>query len=130
MDFLSITLSNLVWIIYSMTEGLRESFFSFYKEQNKKVCLLNTKRIFSAQRYLVLSLITLIMLKTIGLISIPIALGQIFMFRYFHKLSYDITKNKLNINQKENKEIDPILKKNKYLLIFGISIQIITYSII
>jgi hypothetical protein len=129
MEFLSITIANLIWIFYSMLEGVRESSFDHYKDLNKRCCLLKTKSIFITQRVLVLILTMIVMSKTIGIMSIPVSIGQIFMFQYFHKLLYNITKKNLNKDKLEinlNKK-DYILEKNKYLLTLGIILQLIIY---
>lgn len=134
MEFLTITLVNLLWIVYSMSEGIRESFFDYYQGLNKRKCSFNIKRMFLIQRLLFLSLSIIVMSYTLGLLSIPIALGQMCMFKYFHKISYDLSSTKLNSEVNEGVEEFSILKKmNKHknpLLFFGISLQIFIYIFI
>lgn len=134
MEFLAITIVNIIWILYSMSEGIRESFFDYYQGFNKRKCSFNIKRMFLTQRVLFLTLSTIIMSYTLGLLSIPIAIGQICMFKYFHKSSYDISSKKLNSEISEGVEELNILKKmNKHknsLLLFGISLQIFIYIFI
>jgi hypothetical protein len=134
MEFLTITIVNIIWILYSMSEGIRESFFDYYQGFNKRKCSFNIKRMFLTQRVLFLTLSTIIMSYTLGLLSIPIAIGQICMFKYFHKISYDLSSKKLNSEISEGAEELNILKKmNKHknsLLLFGISLQIFIYIFI
>lgn len=117
-----------------MSEGIRESFFDYYQSFNKRKCSFNIKRMFLTQRVLFLTLSTIIMSYTLGLLSISIAIGQIFMFKYFHKCSYDISSKKLNSEISEGVEEINILKKmNKHknsLLLLGISLQIFIYIFI
>ena len=134
MEFLTITAVNIIWIVYSMSEGIRESFFDYYQGFNKRKCSFNIKRMFLTQRVLFLTLSTIIMSYTLGLLSIPIAIGQICMFKYFHKISYDLSSRKLNSELIEGVEELNILKKmnkhKKSLLLFGISLQIFIYIFI
>jgi hypothetical protein len=134
MEFLVITIVNIIWILYSMSEGVREAFFDYYQGLNKRRCSFNIKRMFLIQRALFLTLSTIIMSYSLGLLSIPIALGQICMFKYFHKISYVLSSKKLNSEVSEQGEEFTIFKMmNKHknsLLFFGISLQIFIYIFI
>ena len=133
MDFLIITVANMVWILYSMTEGIREGFYNFHKSNNKKICKFETKRVHDIQRLLVLSSTAIILFYTMGLIAFPFVIGQIFMFRYFHRIVSDATFNKLEIKRLESEDVKDIeilkkLDKAKEPLVFlGITIQVFTY---
>jgi hypothetical protein len=117
-----------------MSEGVREAFFDYYQGLNKRRCSFNIKRMFLIQRALFLTLSTIIMSYSLGLLSIPIALGQICMFKYFHKISYVLSSKKLNSEVSEQGEEFTIFKMmNKHknsLLFFGISLQIFIYIFI
>lgn len=132
MEFISITLANLLWIIYSMLEGVREGFFDYYQGLNKRKCSFNVKRIFLIQRIIFLLLNTIMMSYLIGITSaIIIAIGQIFMFKYFHKVSYDNCSIKLNSDNSESKDefniLNKISKYKNHFLVVGVLIQIYTY---
>ena len=127
-------MANIFWISYSMFEGIREAFFDYHSGLNKRRCSFNIKRIFLIQRSLFLFLISILMMYEIGIISILITIGQICMFKYFHKISYDLSSKKLNSEISEKKDEFNIFRKmnknkNK-LLILGISIQIFIYIFI
>jgi hypothetical protein len=134
MEFLVITVVNIIWILYSLSEGIRESFSNYYQSFNKRKCSFNIKRMFLTQRILFLTLSTIVMSYTLGLLSIPISLAQICMFKYFHKISYDLSSKKLNSEINEEVEEFIILKKmnrhKNFLLFFGISLQIFIYIFI
>lgn len=135
MDFLYITLANIIWIFYSMSEGVREAFFDHYKNSNKRNCNYNIKFIFSLQRLIILLLITSIMFKIFGPLAILISIGQICIFKYFHKFLYDTSVKKLKNNyiEENNQEFSIFKNMNKYktiLLLIGISLQIFAYMFI
>lgn len=125
MEFLVITLANIIWITYSMSEGIRESLLTHYKGFSKRNCAFNTKVISNTQRGIVLLLIASLMYYIIGIISIILAVGQICMFRYFHKISYDITLKRLN-----REVIDDDWKFKRNLLFIGLVIQVFVYIFI
>jgi hypothetical protein len=132
MDFLAITIANAIWILYSMSEGLREGFFEYFKNKSKRECAFNTKRIFNIQRGLVLLATGGVLAYTLGWISIPFIIAQFFMFRYFHKIIFDQTIKKLDIKnsiieQKENPVLETMDKEKSPMVLFGIGIQIFIY---
>lgn len=128
MDFAVITVSNLIWIFYCLTEGVRESFFNHYKNTYRTTQSYNFKKMFFIQRMLVLLATGGIMFHTMGLISIPLILGQLLMFHFLHKLAYNCTVNKIESfkNKKENKKENKTDIKDPMVLL-GISIQILVY---
>jgi hypothetical protein len=132
MEFLTITIVNIIWILYSMSEGIRESFFDYYQKFNKRRCLFEVKKMFLIQRFIVLTLTTIVTSYSLGMLSLLIALGQICMFKYFHKILYDLGYKKLNY-EVENNELKIFKKMNKsknFLLLLGVSIQIFIYIFI
>ena len=136
MDFLAITIANLIWILYSMSEGLREGFFEHYKGKSKRECAFNTKIIFNIQRSLVLLATGGVLTYTLGWISIPFIIAQVFMFRYFHKITLNQTIKKLDSKTsiEETHEENPILeimdKEKTPMIVFGITIQLFIYLFI
>lgn len=133
MDFIAITIANLIWILYSMSEGLREGFFEHFKGKSKRNFEFNTKRIFNIQRFLVLLATGGLLTYTIGWISVPFIIAQIFMFRYFHKIIFDQTIKKLTnktsiVEVHEDLPILEVMDKEKTpMILFGISLQIFIY---
>lgn len=133
MDFLAITIANLIWILYSMSEGLREGFFEHFKNKSKRECAFNTKKIFNIQRGLVLLATGGVLAYTLGWISIPFIIAQFFMFRYFHKVIFNQTIKKLDKKTTliEDSEENPVLevmdKEKTPMVLFGITIQIFIY---
>lgn len=124
MIFWSITLANLIWILYATSEGVRESFFSHYKNQCKRTNEYRCSNVFYLQRIIVLVLTSSILINTLGLFSIPFIIGQIFMFYFFHKISFIQTSNKIGNEQVTDSKID---KFNKPLVISGIVLQVFVY---
>ncbi len=132
MDFIAITIANLIWILYSMSEGLREGFFEHFKNKSKRNCVFNTKRIFNIQRFLVLLATGGLLTYTIGWVSIPFIIAQVFMFRYFHKLIFDQTMNKLEskVIEETHEEIPTLeflTKEKTPMVLLGISLQVFIY---
>lgn len=133
MDFLAITIANLIWILYSMSEGLREGFFEHFKNKSKRECAFNTKRILNIQRGLVLLATGGVLAYTLGWISIPFIIAQFFMFRYFHKIVFEHTlkkldkKTTLDSEEKESIVLEVMDKEKTPMVLFGITIQIFIY---
>lgn len=128
MSFLVITLANLIWILYSMLEGVRDASFIYYKDKNKTRFEIDINYC-NLQRLLVLLTTGGIMFWTIGFYFIPFMLAQLFMFKYFYKKTYDKSIDHLqlkkSIKQEEFKKI--IDTKKEELILFGISIQAFFY---
>jgi hypothetical protein len=128
MDFVVITVSNLIWIIYCLTEGVREGFFNHYKSTYRNSLRYNFKKMFLIQRLLVLSATGGIMLHTIGLIALPFVIGQLLMFHFLHKMAYSCTVNKIELLKTERLTENKIVEKVKDpLLILGVTLQIFIY---
>jgi hypothetical protein len=130
MDFLMITLANLIWILYSMSEGVREGFYNYYQLLSRRKNNTSLRRVFTLQRSLVLLTTAGIMFLSIGSYFIPLAIGQLFMFRYFFRKSYDKTIEHLKIKDFKNSfsKLPEIMdnKKNE-LVMFGVSLQVFIY---
>jgi hypothetical protein len=126
MDFILITVSNLIWMIYCLTEGVREGFFNHYRNTYRNKLSYNFRKMFFIQRLLVLLATGGIMLYTIGLMSIPFIIGQVLMFHFLHKLSYDCTVKKIeNIQKKDVNTIPDKIKEP--MIVAGITLQIFIY---
>jgi hypothetical protein len=126
MDFILITVSNLIWMIYCLTEGVREGFFNHYRNTYRNKLSYNFKKMFFIQRLLVLLATGGIMLYTIGLMSIPFIIGQVLMFHFLHKLSYDCTVKKIENIQKNDVNTIPD-KIKEPMIVAGITLQIFIY---
>jgi len=115
-----------------MSEGLSEGFFQHYKNKSKRQSF-DTKKIFNIQRFLVLISTGGVLSYTLGWISIPFIISQVFMFRYFHRIIFNHTISKLekNNNLSEDDQDNPILKvmdKEKTpMVLLGVSLQIFIY---
>ena len=57
MVLITLLITNLIWIIYSLTEGVREGFYWNYENQSKRACQFDINPIFNSQRITVLILI-------------------------------------------------------------------------
>lgn len=126
MEFLVITLANILWIIYSIFEGMRESIFKVNEDYSRRKINFNVSKIIKIQRLVVLSSISIFMIYIIGWYSIPFIIGQLLMFNYFKKLSYSCTYNKL-----KNKKVEiKVTENDKNSIFFGVLFQIITYLIL
>ncbi len=132
MSFVIITLMNIIWVLYSLIEGIREA---SYDTSN---CLFNLKKIFNFHRFLVLLSIGILLFYIIGWLSIIYAIGQIFMFKYFHMITYKATILKLennNITDNNDTIIEEKMatifnfldRKKKIMLLVGIFLQVFTY---
>jgi hypothetical protein len=129
MNFMIITVSNLIWIAYSLTEGVREGFSNHYRNTYRSQIRYNFKRMVFMQRLLVLFATGGVMFHTIGLISIPFILGQILMFSFLHKLSYNCTVSKIE-KMKIEEKVDtttPEIKVKEPMIMLGITLQIFIY---
>jgi hypothetical protein len=79
------------------------------------------------QRLLVLFATGGIMLYTIGLIAIPFIIGQIFMFHFLHKMSYNCTISKIEKIKKQEVETTVPDRIKEPMVILGITLQIFIY---
>lgn len=129
MNFMIITVSNLIWIAYCLTEGVREGFSNHYRNTYRSQIRYNFKRMVFMQRLLVLFATGGVMFHTIGLISIPFILGQILMFSFLHKLSYNCTVSKIEKMKIEEKvdTLAPEIKVKEPMIMLGITLQIFIY---
>lgn len=124
MIFLSITVSNLIWILYSTSEGVRESFFKHYQNRCKRTNEYKCSNVFYLQRIIVLILTSFILINSLSLFAIPFIIGQVFMFYFFHKISYTQTSKKIGNEQEDVNKID---RFNQLLAISGIVLQVFVY---
>lgn len=87
---------NLIWIAYSLLEGLREGFYWHFKVNSRRECKFEIHPIFSLQRGLVLSIMCGLMFYTFGWYSVINTVSMMLMFSFFHNGSYYCTRHKLD----------------------------------
>lgn len=126
MEFAIITISNIIWILYCLFEGMRESIFKFTQDSSRREVNIKINQITNIQRLLVITPISILMFYTIGIYTIPFLIGQMLIFKYFHQLSYSCTYRRLK-RKKSKTKIDI---ENKKMIILGIVFQVLTYLII
>lgn len=93
---ISLILANILWILYSTLEGLREGFYWHFKSNSRRDCTFEIHPIFALQRGLVLLSIGGFLYYTIGLYSITSIINMALMFSFFHNGTYYYTRNKLD----------------------------------
>lgn len=96
-SFLNLIIINLIWILYSMTEGVREGYFAHFDNLRRRKCGWDINKLFKFQRLIVLISLTSIAFWIFGAISVLyISVGLFFMFSFLHNGSYHCTRNKLD----------------------------------
>lgn len=139
MIMITLLLTNLIWIAYSMIDGFREGFYWHYRNNSRRTCEFEINRIFSLQRSLVILLIAGFLVHTLGWFSLISTISMIMLFSYFHNGTYYLTRNKLDdkmypMRWKDESRTLPVfysglMKYNKrtVLMILGLVIQIFVY---
>ena len=139
MIMITLLLTNLIWIAYSMIDGFREGFYWHYRNNSRRTCEFEINRIFSLQRSLVILLIAGFLVHTLGWFSLISTISMIMLFSYFHNGTYYLTRNKLDdkmypMRWKDESRTRPVfysglMKYNKrtVLMILGLVIQIFVY---
>lgn len=125
--FCTITLANIIWILYALSEGVKDSFFSHYKGFCKKRDKYKFNSITNLQRLLVLLTTSFIFWQSIGLWAIPFIIGQILMFDFFYKISFSQTCKKIGISTSENNFLEKLKLFGNTYAIIGIVVQIFVY---
>jgi hypothetical protein len=122
---------NLIWIGYSLTEGIREGFYWHYENISRKVCDFDINPVFNLQRALVLLISGGFMVQILGWYSLFSLLSMILMFSFFHNGTYYYTRNKLSGKTYEKGWKDesrtfppftPLMTYNKRTIAMGIGI--------
>ena len=139
MTLITLLITNLIWILYSLTEGVREGFYWNYESQSKRVCEFDINPIFNSQRIIVLILIGGILVHSLGLYSLLSVVCMILMFSFFHNGTYYYTRNKLQKGLypkgwcDESKTFPPFYTglhtytRRTISMIVGLSVQIFIY---
>lgn len=131
MVLITLIIMNLIWVGYSLTEGIREGFYWHYENISKKVCDFDVNPVFNLQRALVLLISGGFMVQILGWYSLLSLLSMILMFSFFHNGTYYYTRNKLSgkIYEKGWKDesrtfppFTPLMTYNKRTLAMGIGI--------
>jgi len=92
----TLILSNLIWVGYALTEGVREGFYWHYENNSRRVCDFDINPIFNLQRALVLLTMGGFLFLSLGILSILSVASMVFMFSFFHNGTYYYTRNKLD----------------------------------
>lgn len=87
---------NLLWILYSITEGFREGYYWYFKVNSRISNDYEIHPIFSFQRGLVLIFIGLILFSFVKWYSILCVISMMLTFSFFHNGMYYRTRNKLD----------------------------------
>jgi hypothetical protein len=95
---ITLILANIIWMMYSMLEGLREGFYWHFKSTSKRDCKFEIHPIFALQRGLVLLIIGGLLYYTIGIYSLTSIIDMALIFSFFHNGTYYYTRNKLDNN--------------------------------
>ena len=131
MVLITLIIMNLIWIGYSLTEGIREGFYWHYENISKKVCDFDVNPVFNLQRALVLLISGGFMVHILGWYSLLSLLSMVLMFSFFHNGTYYYTRNKLSGKTYEKGWKDesrtfppftPLMTYNKRTIAMGIGI--------
>ena len=131
MVLMTLIMMNIVWIGYSLTEGIREGFYWHYENISKKVCDFDVNPLFNLQRALVLLISGGFMVHSLGWYSLLSLLSMILMFSFFHNGTYYHTRNKLGCKiyekgwKDESKtfpQLTPLMTYNKRTITMSIGI--------
>ena len=95
---ITLILANIIWMMYSMLEGLREGFYWHFKSTSKRDCKFEIHPIFALQRGLDLLIIGGLLYYTIGIYSLTSIIDMALIFSFFHNGTYYYTRNKLDNN--------------------------------
>jgi hypothetical protein len=94
---LGLILINLIWVVYSLTEGVREGHFGHFENLRRRKCSTDINKLFKIQRFIVLISLSLISLWLFNLTSMFFVMTGLFlMFSYLHNGGYHCTRNKLD----------------------------------
>lgn len=125
-SFLVILLCNLVWVVYSLTEGVRCGLFDHLRDSWRNKVDYNFSKMLWFQRSLVLVSISLVMFWHIGLLSLAFICGQVLMFHFLHKAAYRCTKARVE-KQVSSGPKSGAKKKGTSGAVLGIGLQIFVY---
>jgi len=80
----TLILTNLIWVGYALTEGIREGFYWHYENNSRRACEFDINPIFNLQRALVMLIMGGFMVHTLGLFSLFSLACMFLMFNFFH----------------------------------------------
>lgn len=134
----TLLLMNLLWISYSLTEGIREGFYWHYENKCKRNCDFDVNPMFHLQRILVLILTGGFMVHTLGWYSLFSLTCITLTFPFFHNGSYYYTRHKLENSlynkrwKDESKTFPPLsvlttYNKRVITMLIGILAQVFVY---
>jgi hypothetical protein len=94
---LNIIIVNIIWALYSLLEGFRESYYWYYKANSKSIDnRFEIHPVFSFQRVLVLILISYITYGVLGWWFLLSTISLMLIFSYLHNGFYYLNRNILD----------------------------------
>jgi hypothetical protein len=139
MSLITLILINLIWISYSLSDGLIEGFYFHFRNNSRRVCEFEINRFFSLQRILVMILMAGFLVNALGWYSLTVIVCQILMFFFFHNGAYYLTRHKLDdkmypLGWRDESRTFPVFysgltkyKKRAALMVLGLIIQVFIY---
>jgi hypothetical protein len=139
MAIITLLLINIIWILYSMSDGMIEGFYFHFRNNSRRVCDFEINKMFSLQRILVITLISGFLIHTLGWFSLLITFCQLLTFAFFHNGTYYLTRHKLDdrmypLKWRDESRTFPVFysglttyRKRAYLMVLGIIIQVFVY---
>ena len=85
MILITLILTNLIWVGYALTEGVREGFYWHYENNSRRVCDFDINPIFNLQRVLVMLITGGFMVHTLGWFSLLCLVCIFLMFNFFQQ---------------------------------------------
>lgn len=139
MALLTLLIVNIIWIIYSMSEGFIEGFYFHFKTNSRRDCQFEINQVFSLQRILVLFLISGYLVHVLGWYSLTVIKSLVLIFSFFHNGTYYLTRNKLDdrmypLKWKDASRTFPVFysglttyKRRAFCMVLGIITQVFIY---
>lgn len=136
---ITLILINIIWILYSMTDGMIEGFYFHFRNNSRRICDFEINKVFSLQRILVIILISGFLVHTLGWYSILIIICQVLTFSFFHNGTYYLTRHKLDdrmypLKWRDESRTFPVFysglikyRKRAIFMILGIITQVFVY---
>jgi hypothetical protein len=106
----TLILTNLIWILYSLLEGVREGFYWHYENMSKKECDFNINPVFNIQRTMVIAMMAGVLVHITGWFSLLSILCMILMFS-FSTMEF-ITTLEINYQMLDTKKVGEMNQKH------------------
>lgn len=126
LSFVVLLLCNLVWVCYSLTEGIRCGLFDHLKNSWRNKIDFNFSKMLWFQRLLVLTSISLVMFWHVGGVALFFMVGQVLMFHPLHRLAHKCTKTRLEKSPPDGNKKTTKKKRAPWAAV-GITLQVFIY---